>query len=103
MIKSKIGQRIAGVFFMALGSGFTAWSWHTAINEGYYYAKAAFFPAFAVVGLGMFLFPMDMEKLEAEHGVDKPTSLAHYPLRWKLIMVLALLAGFGNWWAISHW
>ena len=77
--------------------------WYTAINEGYYYVKAAaIFPAFALLGLGMILFPMDMDRLKAEHGVDKPTSLAHYPLSAKLIIVLALVAGLGNWWAIAH-
>ncbi len=54
MIQSKLGQRFGGLFLLLLGGGFTIWSWYTALTEGYYYRKAvAFFPAFAVVGLGL--------------------------------------------------
>jgi hypothetical protein len=103
MIKSKGGQRVAGLFFLALGGGITAWLWYTALNEGYYYVKAAaLFPAFAVLGLFMMLFPLDFDRLYAEHGVDKPDKLAHYPLSWKLGLVVAILAGLANWWAISR-
>jgi len=103
MIESKIGQRLAGLFLLALGGGFTAYSWYTALNEGYYFEKAvALFPVCAVAGLGLILFPLDMERLRAEHGVDKPQKLAHYPPIWKLVFVLALLAGLGNWLAIAR-
>jgi hypothetical protein len=104
MIESKIGQRLLGLALLALGSGFTAWSWYTALNEGYYHRKAvALYPVFAVAGLGLLLFPLDMERLRAEHGVEKPQKLAHYPLVWKVLVVVALLAGLGNWLAISQW
>jgi hypothetical protein len=103
MIESKIGQRLVGVFMLALGAGFTAWSWHTALTEGYYYeAAVALFPAFAVIGVGMILFPIDVARLRAEHGVDKPQSLAHYPPVWKVLMVVALAVALGNWYAIAR-
>jgi hypothetical protein len=103
VIESKTGQRLVGLFLLALGGGFTAWTWYTALNEGYYYEKAAgIFPIAAVGGLGLLLFPMDMTKFRAEHGVDKPTTWAHYPPAWKALFVVAVLAGVGNWLALSQ-
>jgi hypothetical protein len=103
VIESKLGQRLVGLCFLALGGGFTAWSWYTALTEGHYYRRAvALFPVFAVVGLGLLLFPIDMERFRAEHGIDRPQKLAHYPLAWKLLVGVALAAGLGNWLAITR-
>jgi hypothetical protein len=103
MIKSKIGQRLVGLGVLAICAGFMAWSWHTAMNEGNFNRKAAImFPAFAVIGLGMILFPIDVDRFRAERGVEKPESFAHLPRLWKLITVLAIATGFGNLAAISQ-
>ena len=103
MVKSKTGQRFGGLFLFAVGVGFTLWSWHTLLTENYYYPKvAALFPAIAVCGLCVFIFPLNYDRLHAEHGVDKPTKFVHYPLEWKLFFFLALAAGLINWFAISH-
>jgi hypothetical protein len=103
MIESKIGQRLVGLVLLLLGGGFTTWSWHTAITEGHYSREeAAFFPLFALVGLGLLLFPIDMQRLRAEHGVDRPQKFAHYPLVWKVLCVAALIAALGNWLVISR-
>jgi len=56
----------------------------------------------AVAGLATFLFPIDRERLRAEHGVDSPQSWAQCPLARKVLLVLALLAGFGNFLALSR-
>ncbi|MBN9122950.1 MAG: hypothetical protein J0I06_28070 [Planctomycetes bacterium] len=103
MIESKIGQRLVGVFLLILGGGFTAWSWYTALNEGYYYRKAVvLFPFFAAIGLGGLLFPIDMARVRAEYGVDRPQKLTHYPTAWKVLFAAGLVAGFGNWLALSQ-
>jgi hypothetical protein len=34
--------------------------------------------------------------------VDKPTKWAHYPPAWKVLFVVAVLAGVGNWLALSQ-
>ena len=104
MIESKIGQRIVGVVLFLFGSVGTVWTWYEALQEGYYYPKVvALLPVFAVCGLGMLLFPLDFDRLRAEHGVDKPSKFAHYPPVWKLIGFVALVAGLGNWLAMSQW
>lgn len=104
LIESKLGQRLGGLFFLILGSGFTVWSWYTALNEGYYYRKAvAVFPGIAVIGLGMLFYPIDMEQFRATYGVDRPNQFAHYPIEWKVLFFVALAAGLGNWFVISQW
>jgi hypothetical protein len=104
VIQSKLGQRLLGVFLLLLGGGCTVGCWYTALTEGYYYRNAvAFFPVFAVVGLGLLFCPIDMEQLRAEHGVDRPQQFAHYPIVWKVLFFVALAAGLGNWLAISQW
>ena len=103
MIESKTGQRLMGLLLIVGGAGFTGWMWNTALNEGRYNPFAfAIVPLIAVAGLGMLLFPMDVARLRAEHGVDKPQKLAHYPPAWKATFVVALLAGVGNWLAVSR-
>jgi hypothetical protein len=96
-------QRIAGLFLLLLGAGFVAWQWHTALTEGGFSPKAAaFFPMFAVLGLGMMLFPIDRAELMAKHGVEKPQSFKHLPPAWKFFLVLAIAAGAGNWIAMIN-
>jgi hypothetical protein len=103
VIESKWGQRLVGLLLFILGIGFSAWSWYTALTEGSYHREAvATFPVFAVVGLGLLFFPLDMEKIRAEHGVDKPRQFSHYPTAWKVLFFVALAAGLVNWLAISR-
>jgi hypothetical protein len=88
---------------MALGGGFTGWSWHTALTEDTYYRKVVFlFPCFLVIGLGALLFPIDVERLRAEYGVEKIERFRQLPLVWKVLTFVAPFAGLANWWAIAH-
>jgi hypothetical protein len=97
MVRSKLGQRLGGLIILALGAGATAWVWYTALTEGYHYRKAAFvFPCLAVFGLAGILFPIDVDRFRAEHGVEQATSFRQFPPAWKVVFVLALAAGFGN-------
>lgn len=102
MIQSKAGQRLVGVLMTTLACGFTAWVWHTALTEGHYRKAAAVFPAFLVIGLGLVLFPIDVEKLKAEHGVEQIESLRQLPPAWWGVFLAALAAAFGNWYALSQ-
>jgi hypothetical protein len=116
MVTSKLGQRLVGLLILLVAGGFTAWIWHTALTEGTYYRKAAaLFPAFAVIGLGMLLFPTDVDRLReviglglwlsrlrAERGVEKVMSLNQIPPVWWGVLVAAVAAGLGNWYALSQ-
>jgi hypothetical protein len=102
MIRSKSGQRLIGAGILAASLGFCYWEWQTVQTEGYYHKAAVFFAAFAVFGLGAMLFPLDFEKLKAEHGVDKPENFSHYPLEWKVMFVAALAAALGFWYWLAH-
>lgn len=95
-------QQLFGLLMVLVGGGFTAWTWHTALNEGYYYAKASMlFPAFFVVGLGLILFPGDEAKpLPPSEGLS---GLRRLPPRWWVIIAVALLAGFGNFLLLGGW
>jgi hypothetical protein len=103
VITSKWAQRLLGLILLSFGAGFTVWCWSIALNEGTYHREAvAFFPASAVVGLGLIFFPIDREQLRAEHGVDKPTTFAHYPIAWKVLIFVGVAAGVANWVAVSQ-
>ncbi|HLN26564.1 MAG TPA: hypothetical protein VK395_02400 [Gemmataceae bacterium] len=103
MIRSNLGQRLIGLLAFAGGLGLTGWVWHTALTEGEYYRKAAALPPLlAVFGLGLLLFPIDVEKLKAEHGVEKFESWHQMPLEWKVLLFVALAAALGNWYAIAQ-
>jgi hypothetical protein len=96
-------QRLGGLLFLAIGGAGMAWVWHDALTEGQYYLKMALlFPALAVLGLGMILFPVDMDRLKAEHGVERIEHFGQYPMVWKVLFVLALAASAANWYALSH-
>ncbi|MFL5512107.1 MAG: hypothetical protein ACJ8CN_06665, partial [Gemmatimonadales bacterium] len=93
MIQSKFGQRLVGALMLVLSGGFTARTWYAALEEGYYNPKAAaIFPALLVFGLGLLLFPIDVERLKAEHGVEKVESLDQVPPAWWGVLIAALAA-----------
>jgi hypothetical protein len=53
-------------------------------------------PAFAVIGLGIVLFPMDVQKLEREHGVDRVRRWDHLPTVWRVLVVVMFCAALAN-------
>jgi hypothetical protein len=86
-----------------LGGGFTCWSWYTALNEGYYYVKASMiFPAFAIMGVGLILFPgYKSERLARGEDISQLTGTQLLTPRWWVILVIALIAGFANYLLLS--
>jgi len=99
-------QRFGGLFLMLVGGGFWAWGWYTAINKGYYYEKASmFFPAVFILGLGLLIFPAYKEEQERIARAEDISVLSRIKLlqpRWWVIIVVALIAGIGNYLILSH-
>jgi len=103
MITSKLGQQVVGLVLLIMGGGVTVWSWNAALTRGSYSREAvALSPGCAVLGLGLLIFPIDIEKFRAEHGVDRPRQFSDLPAAWKILVFLAIAAGLANWGAISR-
>jgi hypothetical protein len=96
-------QRLGGLLIMLLGGGFWAWGWYTALNEGYYYGKASIlFPAFFVLGLGLLIFPgYKEERISRGEDISGLSGLQLLTPLWWVILVVALVAGFGNYIILS--
>jgi hypothetical protein len=103
VIRSKLGQRFLGLFLLGLGGGFTAWSWYTALVQGYYYQKAVIFSPFpAVIGITLMLFPIDVDKFREKYGIETVEKFSQLPPEWMIAFVLAIIASLWNWFAFSR-
>ena len=101
-MNEKLKLRLIGTFVTALGVGFTIYEWHDAQESGIYHPKAAFlFPAFAVLGFSVLLYPTTKAEMLAKYGVERPSSLRHYSWGQKIFFLSALVAGAFNWALIS--
>ena len=91
-------QRTAGALIFAGCSGFTAWSWYTFLTKGYCYEKAmVLFPAFAVIGLALVIFPGYREERAARgEDISCMTGLSLITTRWWVILAAAFASGLGN-------
>jgi ABC-type Fe3+-siderophore transport system permease subunit len=100
---SRWKQQFGGLFIALIGAGFTAWTWRTALIEGYYYPKASMlFPAFCVVGLGVILFPGYREERVARgEDISGMNGWKLITARWWAILVVALVVGIGNYFLLS--
>jgi hypothetical protein len=103
MTISHSGQRTVGLLSLAVGVGGAAWSWYTATAQGYYYIKAALiFPVFAILGMAAIFFPLDEHGQEGELSLARPERFLKYPTSWKVLTIVALTAGFANWFLLSQ-
>ncbi len=96
-------QQLGGLLMVLVGGGFTGWTWYTALTGEYYFRKASMlFPAFCVLGLGMILFPSyKEERLARGEDLSGLSGAQLLTPRWWIIVVLALMAGFGNYLMLS--
>jgi len=103
VIESKIGQRVVGLILVVGGGLLIAWLWSRPFTGGRAEGMAAGVMPFVVVSaLGMILFPLDVDRLRAEHGVSQLSKWRHCPTIWKVMFVFAGLAAVGNWFALSQ-
>jgi ABC-type Fe3+-siderophore transport system permease subunit len=100
---SRWKQQLGGLFIALIGAGFTAWTWRTALNEGYYYLRTSIiFPAFCVIGAGLILFPgYKEERIARGEDISGMNGLGLITARWWAILVVALVVGIGNYFLLS--
>lgn len=91
-------QQYGGALLALIGAGFTAWSWCTALYYGYFYQKAVvIFLAFFMIGPGLIFFPgYREERLARGEDISQLQGWKLITPRWWAIVIIALLAGFGN-------
>jgi hypothetical protein len=95
-------QRLGGLLLAAIGAAFTAWSWHTALNEGYFYMKAALtFPSVLVVGLALIAIPGYTEERHLRgEDVSQMEGWRLITARWWAVMLIAGAASAVNFLAL---
>lgn len=106
----KLVEKLGALFVMVASSWGWYRNWHTAIYEGWYYPKLSIvFPAFFIIAFATLVFPRSPlkreplpEDLEPPPEDKSDLDALEYltPLGW-IVLVVALIAGFGNHYLIS--
>lgn len=97
MISSQQGQRFVGLGILVVSLATLAYTWRYALShEQIFVLWIVAPPALAVFSLGIVLFPMDVEKLKREHGVERVQSWSQMPWAWRGTLVLAGAAALAN-------
>jgi hypothetical protein len=84
-------QQATGFFMLSIGACLFLWTWKRALAYCRYQTSAAFFfPVFAIIGLGLIIFPLG-EKFQGQQ-----LELSKLPFIWKIILSTAIFAGVLN-------
>jgi hypothetical protein len=97
MIRSKLGQRVVGAIDLVGSAALIAWVWQGGPTGRAAEFAAAVMPFLAVVGLGLLVVPIDVDRHRAKHGTDRPATFAELPAAWKVLMVVGFVAGLAHW------
>jgi hypothetical protein len=91
-------QALGGALIAVIGAGYTAWMWHDDLTREHFYFEASMLmPAFAVLGLGLVIFPgYKEERIARGEDISGISEFQLVTPRWWAIMVLCLVAGVGN-------
>ena len=94
----RLRQKLGGFVVFLVGGGLTAWTWWTALVDGYYSVKGSLLgPALFVLGFGMMVFPAYREDWMARG--EEISGLSGWRLitpRWWALIVIGLFAGGAN-------
>jgi hypothetical protein len=102
MIRSRRQQRFWGLCMAAVAIPLYISQWRWAMNTGDYSLEiAGLLALLAVGGLGSTLFPIDYDRLQAEHGVDRIKVFRHLPKDRKVLFFVALVVGLAGAGAIA--
>jgi hypothetical protein len=91
-------QRLAGLMIAFVSARFIAYTWHTALSEGQFSLRGSLsFPAFLVLGFGLFLFPgYKDERIARGEDISGLKGMALITTRWWIILAIGLLASSVN-------
>ena len=95
---SRLTQQIGGALIAAIGACGTFYCWSVALDRGLLYQKASMiFPAFAVLGVALILFPgYKEERLQRGEDISGLTGWALLTPRWRWVLIVAIAAGIAD-------
>jgi len=95
---SRRTQQVGGLFIFFVSLAGVIGIWYMAYSKEYFYPYAAMiFPAFAIVGLGLIVFPdYKAERIARGENISELQGTQLITARWWAIVVVGLVAGFGN-------
>jgi len=96
-------QQLFGLFMALLGGVITSWGWYTALYKGYFYPKTSMiFPCFCILGLALIVFPgYKEERIARGEDISGLSGVKLLTRRWWAILLVSLVAGFGNYVLLS--
>ena len=91
-------QQLGGAIIALIASWLSIWIWHKPVTSHPFYLKGAvLFPAFAVVGLALILFPGYREERIAQgEDISKLHGWRLITLRWWAVLAVGILVGIGH-------
>ena len=95
---SRRKQQFGGLFIFAVSLAGIIGTWYVAYSKGFFYPyPSTVFPAFCAIGLGLIIFPdYKAERIARGEDISELSGLQLLTARWWAILVIGLLAGFGN-------
>jgi ABC-type Fe3+-siderophore transport system permease subunit len=96
-------QQLGGLLIAVIGGMLTAWTWYTALNNGYFNRRASLiFPAFLIIGLALIIFPgYKEERIARGEDISKLQGVKLITPRWWAILITAVAAGGLNFLLLS--
>lgn len=91
-------QQLGGAIIALTASWLSIWIWHQPVtNHPFYLKGAVLFPAFAVIGAALILFPgYREERIARGEEISSLHGWRLITLRWWAVLVVAILVGIGH-------
>jgi hypothetical protein len=98
----QIRQRLLGLALLAVSAAGIYFVWRFAlVGRIYNGLVSAALPVLAVCGFGLMLFPFGRDRIPLDPGLAAALGEPEVPRSWQFILLVALLAGLANWYAIQ--
>jgi hypothetical protein len=102
---SRQKERFGGLFIATMGILLTVWTWQSALSKGNFTSLGAVGgPIFAVMGLGMMVFPSyQRERIERGEDISQLSGYALITPRWWGILAIGSGLGLINYAVLKGW